>query len=354
MHDELLRVEGLVKHFPLDRGSSIVAVNGVSFTVGRGETLGLVGESGSGKTTVGRCILRLIEPTAGTIRFDGVDISTIPQSRLRTLRSRMQIVFQEPFASLDPRWSVGRTVEEPLMLQGHLNGAQRTERVKEVLDAVRLEGRYLSRRPADLTTSEQQRVSIARAIATHPALVVLDEPTSALDVSVRAEILDLLVELQNEFGMAYILISHDLTAVERVSHRIAIMYLGRIVEVGATAQILAKQFHPYSRALLSAVLYPDPHRKLDPFVLKGEIPSAINPPDECSLVGRCPIAQEHCKSAFPPLREVEQGHFAACYRSIEFATGTLLGSADDASAASARPAAATYVEAQTTYQRAGS
>lgn len=320
---ELLRVEGLKKNFPLERkGLFVAAVNDVSFTVGRGETLGLVGESGSGKTTVGRCILRLLEPTAGRIVFDGIDLSELPQKQLRALRHRMQLVFQEPFASLNPRMSVRQTVEEPLLLEGALSTEQRLERVKEILAAVRLSDRYLGRYPSQMTASEQQRLGIARAIVTQPDLVVLDEPTSTLDPSVRAEILDVLVSLQKQFGTSYIFISHDLTAVERVSHRIAVMYLGRLVEVASTRQITDTQYHPYSRALLSAVLYPDPTRRLEPFVLEGEIPSAVNPPDECPLYGRCPIGKPFCTTAFPPLEAVAPGHMAACYRSAEFVAGT--------------------------------
>jgi oligopeptide/dipeptide ABC transporter ATP-binding protein len=334
---ELLRVDSLVKYFPIDQHTRVAAVNGVSFAIGQGETLGLVGESGSGKTTVARCVLRLIEPTSGAIVFDGRDITKLEDRELRTLRHRMQIVFQEPFASLNPRWTVRQTVEEPLRLQGTLRASQRTERLREILDAVRLSDRHLSRYPAQLTASEQQRVAIARAIVTHPALVVLDEPTSTLDQSVRAEILEVLMQLQQQFETSYLFVSHDLTAVESISHRIAIMYLGKIVETGTTEQILTRQFHPYSRALLSAVLYPNPHRRLDPFVLQGEIPSAIDPRDRCSLLGRCPIGRDLCAVAFPPFEETEPGHFAACYRWREFVSR--MGELREDGAAPANPAA---------------
>ena len=318
---ELLRVESLVKNFPLDKHQYIAAVNDVSFTIGRGETLGLVGESGSGKTTVGRCVLRLIEPTAGRIEFDGKDITRLPDGQLRALRGRMQLVFQEPWAALNPRRSVRQAIEEPLVLERRLDADQRTARVDEILRAVNLSPKHLSRYPKQLTASEQQRVGVARAIVTQPDLIVLDEPTSALDQSVRAEILDVLIELQNQFGTSYLFISHDLTAVERVSHRIAIMYLGRIVETGTTEEIFATQYHPYSKALLSAVLYPDPHRRLAQFLIEGEIPSAINPADECSLHARCPIGQPSCLDASPPLEEVTPGHHAACYRWRELVGG---------------------------------
>lgn len=319
---ELLRVESLVKHFPIDRNKYIAAVNQVSFTIGRGETLGLVGESGSGKTTVGRCVLRLIDPTAGRIWFDGSDITSLPDDRLRVLRHRLQLVFQEPFASLNPRRTVRQTVEEPLLLEGTLNARDRADRLRETLGLAQLGDQHLARYPTQLTASEQQRVGIARAIVTHPDLVVLDEPTSSLDQTIRAEILDVLVDLQDRLGIAYLFISHDLTAVESVSHRIAIMYLGRIVESGLTPQIFGQQYHPYSRALLSAVLYPDPRRKLEPFTLRGEIPSAINPRNECALYGRCPIGLSSCTDRAPQLEEVEPGHLAACFRWREFVSGT--------------------------------
>jgi oligopeptide/dipeptide ABC transporter ATP-binding protein len=314
---QLLQIESLKKHFPLDKESYVAAVNGVSFTMARGETLGLVGESGSGKTTVGRCALRLLEPTAGRVDFDGRDLTELSEKQLRAMRARMQLVFQEPFASLNPRRTVRQTVEEPLRLERKLDRAARAERVAETLAAVNLGEELADSYPVELTTGEQQRVGIARAIATRPELVVLDEPTSNLDPSVRSEILDVLIRLQEELEMSYLFISHDLTAVERISHRIAVMYLGRIVEVAPVEALMERQYHPYTRALLSAVLFPDPHRKLEPFTLEGEIPSAINPKDECSLIGRCPFAQERCRTAFPPLEEVAPGHFAACYRSRE-------------------------------------
>jgi oligopeptide/dipeptide ABC transporter ATP-binding protein len=315
---ELLRVERLVKHFEVEGGLFVHAVDDVSFTIERSETLGLVGESGSGKTTVGRCVLRLIKPTAGRIVFDGVDITTFNSSELRPLRRRMSIVFQDPLGSLNPRMSVRDTVEEPLRFMDNLTPSDRFGRVLDTLDAVQLSSAYLSRFPHELTESEQQRVAIARAIVTRGDLVVIDEATSSLDPSVRAFILRLLRDLQTELGISYLFISHDLTAVQRISHRIAIMYLGHIVEVASTEAIFDKQLHPYSRALLSAVLYPNPAQKLEPFVLTGEIPSPINPPEECPLVSRCPFAQPECRDGMPPLLEVEPGHWSACFRSSEF------------------------------------
>ena len=314
----IVRVDGLVKRFPLGRGrGSVHAVNGVSFAIGRGETLGLVGESGSGKTTVGRCILRIIEPTDGAITFDGVDLAHLPERDLRRFRPRMQIVFQEPGESLDPRYRIGRSIEEPLRYRGGLDAAARSTRVRELLDLVKLPGATIARYPHELTSGEQQRVGIARAMATNPDLIVLDEPTASLDVSVRGEILILLKRLQDQLGLAYLFISHDLTAVERLSGRIAIMYLGHIVEIGPAASIFGRQVHPYGRALLSSVLEPDPEQRRTRFVLSGEIPSAIEEPRGCALAGRCPIVLASCATVVPPPVQVAPGHMVACHRAHE-------------------------------------
>jgi oligopeptide/dipeptide ABC transporter ATP-binding protein len=311
----LLQVDRLTKRFVLDRQSSVLAASEVSFEIGRGETVGLVGESGSGKTTVGRCVLRLLEPSEGRVEMDGVDVTALSDRELRRLRPRMQLVFQEPYASLNPRMSVGQTVEEPLLLAGTLDRAAREARVRETIAAVGLDPSAIQAYAADLTGSEQQRVGIARAIVTRPDLIVLDEPTSTLDPSIRADILDLLLQLQETTGVAYLFISHDLTAVARVSHRIAIMYLGRIVEIGPAERIFQRQAHPYSRALLSAVLEPDPVRRLEPFQLKGEIPSAIERIEGCPLHRRCPLRIERCTREAPPLEPIEDGTRAtACFR----------------------------------------
>lgn len=315
---EVLKVTNLTKHFPLDRKTAVVAVNDVSFSVRRGESLGLVGESGSGKTTVGRCVLRLLEPTSGRIEFNGREISGLPDKELRKIRSQMQLVFQDPFASLNPRRSVGQTIEEPLTLAGKTKRNEVQARISETLDAVGLSGSYLGRYPAELTASEQQRVGIARAVITRPELIVFDEPTSTLDPSVRAEILDVLINLQERFQSAYIFISHDLTAVETVAHRIAVMYLGKIVEVASSQVLMERQLHPYSKALISAVLHPDPTQEIDAFSLQGEIPTAVNPPAECGLVERCPFAIEQCREGTPPLEPIESDHLSACIRSPEF------------------------------------
>jgi oligopeptide/dipeptide ABC transporter ATP-binding protein len=330
MRDAVLRVEHLTKLFPIDRRSSIWAVDDVSFVIGRGETLGLVGESGSGKTTVGRCVLRLLQPTSGTIIFDGHELTALDEDDVRSLRHRMTIVFQDPYTSLNPMRTVRQTVEEALAIQGELSGDARDARMSETLEAVRLGPRYLRRYPGELTASEQQRLAIARALVTHPALVVIDEATSTLDARARATILDVLLDLQRELGVSYLFISHDLTAVERISHRIAIMYLGRLVEEATTDAIMAKQLHPYSRALLSAVLFPDPRRKLEPFYLAGEIPSAIDPPRECPLVGRCPFVLPECRADMPPLVELAEGHASACIRSRSWLDAGVPRSIDDA------------------------
>ena len=309
----LLEVENLTKIFTVGHGDELIAVNDVSFALERGETLGLVGESGSGKTTVGRCVLRLIEPTAGRIALGGEEISGLAPDRLRALRARMQLVFQDPFGSLNPRLTVFQTVDEPLALHG-AERAKRRPRVGAMLERVGLGTHLFDYYPADLTASEQQRVGIARALVTQPEFVVLDEPTSMLDPSARAEILDLLKAIQGETETAYIFISHDLTSVAKISHRIAIMYLGHIVEHAPTGIIMDSQRHPYRRALLSAVLFPDPRRRPDPYVIEGEIPTAINPKPECPLYGRCPIREDACREEVPPLREIEEAHYSACRR----------------------------------------
>ncbi|TRZ51702.1 ABC transporter ATP-binding protein [bacterium] len=313
MTGPLLDVRDLVKYFPMSRNQSVKAVNKVSFEVYHSEALALVGESGSGKTTVGRCVLRLIEPTDGTIFFRDQDITAISQGQFRSIRPKIQMVFQDPYDSLDPRIRIGETVDEPMMLAKQISSHEQQQRVAELLEMVGL-GSYGDKYPHQLSGGEQQRVCIARAIATKPDIIVLDEPTSALDVSVRAEILDLLGDLQHQLGLSYIFISHDLTAVRRVCHRVAIMYLGKIVEMGKTEEIFEHPLHPYSRALLSSVLYPDPTRERSRFLLKGEIPSPINLPPGCSLYARCPWAIEHCNQAYPPYEEVTSGHYVSCFR----------------------------------------
>ena len=317
MAERLLEVSNLVKHFPMGRRQTVKAINDVSFHIDRGETLALVGESGSGKTTVGRCILRLIEPTEGRIRFAGAQVDTMSANQLRALRPRVQMVFQEPYDSLNPRMRIRKIVEEPILLGGDMTPAQRHDRVAEVLEMVRLRADSMDKYPHQFSAGEQQRIGIARAIATEPELVVLDEPTSALDVSVRAEILDLLTDLQEDLALSYLLISHDLTAVRRICHRVAIMYLGKIVERGNADELFEQPLHPYSRALLSSVLYPDPSEQLSRFLLSGEIPSPIDLPPGCHLHGRCPWAVDTCNDAYPDAEELLPGRHVACFRARE-------------------------------------
>jgi oligopeptide/dipeptide ABC transporter ATP-binding protein len=314
MTDPLVAVEGLFKHFYLKGPNYVGAINGISFEIGRGETLGLVGESGSGKTTVGRCLLRLVEPTSGRIRFEGADITRLTKRELKPLRSRLQMVFQDPFASLNPRRTVRQAVEEPLALQREAPARAWPGMTTEILKQVGLGPQYLDRFPIELTASEQQRVGIARALITSPKLVVLDEPTSTLDPTVREEILGLLRSLQSSMSVAYLFISHDIMAVERLSHRIAVMYLGHIVEQAPTAAIIANPRHPYTRALMSAVLSPDPTRRLPRNLVFGEIPSAINPRRECAFYNRCPIRLDRCLDDVPPMAAVGPEHGAACLR----------------------------------------
>ena len=331
MAERLLEVSNLVKHFPMGRRQTVKAINDVSFHIDRGETLALVGESGSGKTTVGRCILRLIEPTEGRIRFAGAQVDTMSADQLRALRPRVQMVFQEPYDSLNPRMRIRKIVEEPILLGGDMTPAQRHDRVAEVLEMVRLRADSMDKYPHQFSAGEQQRIGIARAISTEPELVVLDEPTSALDVSVRAEILDLLTDLQEDLALSYLLISHDLTAVRRVCHRVAIMYLGKIVERGNADELFEQPLHPYSRALLSSVLYPDPSEQLSRFLLSGEIPSPIDLPPGCHLHGRCPWAVDTCNDAYPDAEELLPGRHVACFRAREMNAlngGTAAGSQD--------------------------
>ena len=309
----VLRVEGLVKHFPIAHSRAFVAaVNGVSFDIARGETLGLVGESGSGKSTVARCIMNLESPTAGRIVFEGQEISGLPAKEARLLRRQVQLVFQEPFDSLNPRMPVRTIVAEPLLVR-KVEREERRRRVGELLDLVHLPSSVLDLYPHEISGGLQQRVGIARAIATSPTLLVLDEPTSALDPRARRQIIDLLVELQAELGMSYLFITHDLNTLRHISHRIAVMYLGLIVEEGPTAAIFEEQRHPYTRALLSSVLYPDPETRRARFELRGEIPSPIDLPLGCYLASRCPKAMPHCAIEAPVRKEIAPGHTIACH-----------------------------------------
>ncbi len=310
----VLEVRDLVKHYPIAHSRAFVAaVNGVSLQIGKGETVGLVGESGSGKSTVARCILNLTPPTAGSIVFGGRDISRLPPKEARSLRRQIQLVFQEPFDSLNPRMTVRNIVAEPLRNQGAAK-RQREQRVRELLDLVHLSGSILDLYPHELSGGLQQRVGIARAVATNPALLVLDEPTSALDPRARRQIIDLLVELQRELEMSYLFITHDLNTLGHISHRIAVMYLGLIVEEAPTEAIFAEQRHPYTRALLSSVLFPNPETRRARFELRGEIPSPIDLPNGCYLASRCPLALDECRSAIPPVIPIGHSRTSACIR----------------------------------------
>jgi oligopeptide/dipeptide ABC transporter ATP-binding protein len=311
----LLEVSDLVKHFRIaGTRNDVVAVNGVSLEIRKGETLGLVGESGSGKTTVGRCVLGLEPPTSGSIRFLGQELAGLKRRARRALGSRIQIVFQQPYDALDPRIRVGESIREPLRAAGHGDRRSQQRRLEELTEQMGLARGDLRRYPHELSAGRLQRIGIARAMATKPELLVLDEPTSLLDASVRARVIALLMRLQSETGVAFIFISHDLTAVARISHRVAVMYLGKIVESGPAADIFSAPLHPYTRALLSAVLIPEPGRRRARHTLEGEIPSPVNLPPGCSLHRRCPMAIEECAGHSPTLSQFGGDHQVACIR----------------------------------------
>ncbi|HWN09336.1 MAG TPA: dipeptide ABC transporter ATP-binding protein [Pyrinomonadaceae bacterium] len=313
--NELVSVRGLVKHFAVEGSDDVVrAVDGVSFEIYPRETLGLVGESGCGKSTVGRCLLRLIEPTSGKIEFEGRDVLSLGKADLRALRREMQIVFQDPYASLNPRMKVGDIVGEPLVIHNIGTKSERRDRVAELLKRVGLDPNYRNRYSHEFSGGQRQRIGVARTLALNPKLIVADEPVSALDVSVQAQVVNLLQELQEEFGLAYLFISHGLAVVEHISTRVAVMYLGRIVEVATAADLYAQPLHPYTKALLSAIPVPDPKQKRERIVLQGDVPTPINPPSGCRFRTRCPIAIDDCARIDPELREVLPGHTVACIR----------------------------------------
>jgi oligopeptide/dipeptide ABC transporter ATP-binding protein len=315
----VLEVSDLKKHFAIQKGilrrtsGHVFAVDGVSFSIRVGETLGLVGESGSGKSTVGRTILRLIEPTAGSIKLDGADITRLSKAELRPYRRQMQIIFQDPFSSLDPRMSAGDIVAEPLRVHGIASGKERKARVAALFERVGLREPQMDNYPHQFSGGQRQRIGIARALALEPKLIVGDEPVSALDVSIQAQVLNLMMDLQRELGLAYLFISHNLAVVEHISHHIAVMYLGRIVEYTDKKTLFTKPLHPYTESLLLAVPVPDPAIKRDKRVLQGDVPSPIRPPSGCHFHPRCPYAVERCRQESPALREVRPGQLVACH-----------------------------------------
>jgi oligopeptide transport system ATP-binding protein len=317
--EPLLQVKGLKKYFPITGGvfgkkvGEVKAVDDVTFTVYKGETLGIVGESGCGKSTTGRMLLRLIEPTAGSIVFEGKEVTTLPKAELRKMRPDMQMIFQDPFASLNPRHTVEKILEEPLIVHGIGSKEERKKRVREMLEVVGLGQYHAKRYPHQFSGGQRQRIGIARALMTNPKLIIADEPVSALDVSIQAQVLNLLEDLQKEFGLTYIFIAHDLGVVRHISDRVGVMYLGRLVELADSDQLYQSPKHPYTQALLSAVPIPDPEYKRERQLLSGDLPNPANPPQGCAFHTRCSACMDICKQKRPEMKEVEKGHYVACH-----------------------------------------
>ena len=315
----VLDVRNLKKHFPVRKGllrraaGHVYAVDGVSFSIEKGQTLGLVGESGCGKSTVARAVIRLVEPTAGEVRILGRDILTLTKDEMRASRRQAQIIFQDPFSSLNPRMSAGEIVGEPLLVHGMGNKKEREERVAVLFDRVGLRAAQMGSLPHQFSGGQRQRIGIARALALDPQLIIGDEPVSALDVSIQAQVINLLMDLQEEKNLSYLFIAHDLAVVEHISHRVAVMYLGRIVEHAEKRALFSNPQHPYTEALLSAVPVPNPRLKREKRLVQGDVPSPINPPPGCHFHTRCPYAKEQCKIEVPPLVEVAPDHWAACH-----------------------------------------
>ncbi len=315
----ILQIQDLVTHFPIRQGAfgrvrgTVRAVDGVSFEVERGETFGLVGESGCGKSTLGRSILRLIEPTSGSVRFDGQELVGMPPAQLRKLRRRMQLIFQDPYASLNPRMKVREIVGEGLAIHRLASGAERERKVAALLEKMGLGAEAMDRYPHEFSGGQRQRIGIARALAVGPELVIADEPISSLDVSIQAQIVNLIVDLQAELGLTYVFIAHDLKIIEYISTRVAVMYLGKIVEMASAAELYRAPKHPYTQALLSAIPVPDPTRKRERILLPGDVPSPANPPPGCPFHPRCRYAFDRCKTEVPPLYKLDGGHLASCF-----------------------------------------
>ena len=321
--EPLVIVDHLVKHFPIMKGivfqkpaGAVRAVDGISFTIARGETLGLVGESGCGKTTAGRTLLNLYPPTAGNVIIDGLDVRAAKGAEVLAVRRKAQMIFQDPFASLNPRWTVSSIVGEPLRVHKlRQTDKQRADRVVELLELVGLSARHLNRFPHEFSGGQRQRIGVARALATEPVFIVCDEPISALDVSIQAQVVNLLEDLQDQLGLTYLFIAHDLSMVRHICDRVAVMYLGIIVELGDRDQLYENPLHPYTQSLLSAVPVPDPklERARQRIILTGDVPSPANPPSGCRFHPRCPIAKEHCARLVPEWREIQPGHWVACH-----------------------------------------
>ena len=319
-NDVILRVENLVMHFPIFRGviqrqvGAVHAVDGVSFEIKRGETLGLVGESGCGKSTTGRTILQLYKPTAGHVFFNDIDLTTLRREEIRRMRRNMQMIFQDPYASLNPRMTIQDIVGEGLIVHNVARGAEINERVEELLDLVKLNPAFATRYPHEFSGGQRQRIGIARALALQPSLIICDEPISALDVSIQAQVVNLLEELQEKFNLTYLFIAHDLSMVRHISNRVAVMYLGVIVELAEREELYSDPLHPYTQALLSAVPIPDPNvSQQRRIILEGDVPSPVNPPSGCRFRTRCPLAEGICAEIRPEFREITPGHFAACH-----------------------------------------
>jgi oligopeptide/dipeptide ABC transporter ATP-binding protein len=315
----LLEVKGLRKYYPLTKGlfsrvyGHVKAVDGIDFFIKKGETLGLVGESGSGKTTTGRCILRLVDPTSGEILFEGKNLLQLDGSAMRAMRRKMQVIFQDPQGSLNPRMTVGSIVAEPLIIHKMARGKEKYERTAEILETVGLDPKFMKRYPHEFSGGQRQRIGIARAIALKPSFIVADEPVSALDVSVQAQVLNLLMELQEKFGLTYLFIAHDLSVVKHISNRIAVMYLGKLCEIADARELYRTPRHPYTQALLSSIPVPDPAVKPHRILLEGDIPSPANPPSGCRFRTRCPMAREICREQEPALEEKAPNHFVSCH-----------------------------------------